>query len=68
MFVAGLVVASAVGGYMLAPGPLTIATLCGCTIGTGLISASANTVNQIMEVPYDAMMKRTQNRVLVKSK
>jgi len=36
------------------------------TVGTALCSASANSINQLVEVPYDAQMKRTRNRVLVR--
>ena len=36
-----------------------------CAVGTGLMSASANTLNQLLEVPYDSQMMRTQSRVLV---
>ena len=36
------------------------------TIGTGLFSCSANSVNQLMEVPFDSQMNRTKNRVLVR--
>ena len=38
------------------------------TIGVGLTSASANAVNQTLEVPFDSQMNRTRNRVLVKGK
>ena len=31
-----------------------------------MFSASANTLNQLLEVPFDSQMKRTRNRVLVK--
>lgn len=34
-------------------------------LGTGLTSASANTINQILEIPFDYQMTRTRNRVLV---
>jgi len=42
--------------------------LCLSTIGVGLTSASANAVNQTLEVPFDSQMNRTRNRVLVKGK
>lgn len=32
------------------------------------MSASANTLNQVIEAPYDAQMLRTQSRVLVLGK
>uniref|UniRef100_A0A0K0DMR5 Heme O synthase n=1 Tax=Angiostrongylus cantonensis TaxID=6313 RepID=A0A0K0DMR5_ANGCA len=34
-------------------------------LGTALLSSSANACNQLLEAPYDAQMKRTQQRVLV---
>jgi protoheme IX farnesyltransferase len=40
-------------------------TFAACTIGTMLMSASANAFNHLLEAPYDAQMKRTQSRVLV---
>lgn len=54
------------GGYALAPGPFDLITFLACSLGTGLVSASANAVNQSMEVPFDAQMARTKNRVLVR--
>ena len=54
------------GGYALAPGAFDLYTFLACSLGTGLVSASANAVNQSMEVPFDAQMARTKNRVLVK--
>ena len=36
------------------------------TLGVGLTSASANSINQFLEVPFDSQMMRTRNRVLVK--
>ena len=41
-----------------------VLTLVCTTIGTGLCVASANTINQWIEAPYDAQMARTRNRVL----
>lgn len=62
----GLVVITAMAGYALAPAPFAIDSFASLTLGTALTSASANTVNQIVEVPYDSQMDRTKNRVLVK--
>lgn len=39
-------------------------TLLATAIGTGLCSASANTFNQLIEIPYDAQMPRTAKRPL----
>ncbi|KAI1193450.1 UbiA prenyltransferase family-domain-containing protein [Nemania serpens] len=43
--------------------PLTLAFL---TTGTALCSASANTLNMLYELKWDAMMSRTRNRPLVR--
>ncbi|KOC61461.1 Protoheme IX farnesyltransferase, mitochondrial [Habropoda laboriosa] len=61
-----LVVVTTMAGYVLAPGPFDLFTFAACSIGTGLVSATANTVNQFFEVPFDAQMSRTKNRVLVR--
>ena len=42
----GLVVTTTVAGYALAPGPFSLSTLLLCAAGTGLMSASANALNQ----------------------
>ncbi|XP_020291281.1 protoheme IX farnesyltransferase, mitochondrial [Pseudomyrmex gracilis] len=60
-----LVVATTMAGYALAPAPFDIYTFAMCFLGTGLVSGTANTINQIFEVPFDAQMKRTKNRTLV---
>lgn len=62
----GLVVCSAVTGYAMAPLPTDMTTLTFCLLGTALTSASANTINQFFEVPFDSQMARTSNRVLVR--
>lgn len=54
------------GGYALAPGVFDLQTFLMCSLGTGLVSATANTINQFFEVPFDAQMSRTKNRVLVR--
>ncbi|CAH1646246.1 unnamed protein product [Spodoptera littoralis] len=61
-----LVVMSSMAGYALAPAPFDLTTFALCAIGTGLTSAAANSINQYHEVPFDAQMSRTKNRVLVK--
>lgn len=53
-------------GYAMAPAPFETSTFILCTLGTGLCSAAANAINQYHEVPFDAQMSRTKNRVLVK--
>lgn len=62
----GLVVLTAMAGYAIAPGAFDFQTFTLCTIGTGLTSCAANSINQYFEVPYDSQMNRTKNRVLVK--
>lgn len=61
-----LVVITAMGGYAMAPAPFELYTFTMCSLGTGLVSASANAINQFREVPFDAQMNRTKNRVLVR--
>uniref|UniRef100_A0A5K3EPB4 Protoheme IX farnesyltransferase, mitochondrial n=2 Tax=Mesocestoides corti TaxID=53468 RepID=A0A5K3EPB4_MESCO len=71
----GLVVSTALAGCALAaPTPFACeaflshpaASLLALGVGTALTSAAANAINQIMEVPFDSMMKRTQTRPLVR--
>ena len=62
----GLVVWSAVAGYAMAPLATDWSTMAVCLVGTALTSASANTINQFFEVPFDSQMARTNNRVLVR--
>ena len=61
-----LVCVTAAAGYGLAPGPFSPTGLLLTTLGTAAFSAAANTVNQIIEVPFDSQMSRTKNRVLVR--
>ncbi|KAG6459242.1 protoheme IX farnesyltransferase, mitochondrial [Manduca sexta] len=61
-----LVVMTSMAGYALAPAPFELTTFALCAAGTGLVSAAANSINQYHEVPFDAQMSRTKNRVLVK--
>ncbi|CAG9860098.1 unnamed protein product [Phyllotreta striolata] len=60
-----LVVITSMAGYAVAPAPFELTTFILCSVGTGLLSASANSVNQFHEVPFDAQMSRTKSRVLV---
>lgn len=53
-------------GYAMAPAPFMPTTFLLCSLGTGLCSAAANAINQYHEVPFDAQMSRTKNRVLVR--
>ncbi|KAH9925544.1 UbiA prenyltransferase family-domain-containing protein [Fomitopsis serialis] len=61
-----LVVLTAMSGVALSPLPTTLPVLLSTAIGTALCSASANTLNQIQEVPFDAQMPRTRMRPLVR--
>ena len=60
------VVLTAMAGYAAAPVSADLTTLFWTTVGTTLCSASANSINQWIEVPYDAQMSRTRNRPLVR--
>ncbi|KAK9503377.1 hypothetical protein O3M35_009938 [Rhynocoris fuscipes] len=62
-----LVVMTSLGGYAMAPAPFELSTVLFCSLGTGLLSCAANTINQFHEVPFDAQMARTRNRLLVRS-
>ncbi|GFR26210.1 protoheme IX farnesyltransferase, mitochondrial [Trichonephila clavata] len=62
----GLVVITTLAGYGMAPGAFEPITLLCMVLGTGLTSAAANAVNQVLEVPYDSQMARTKNRVLIR--
>ncbi|XP_076442170.1 protoheme IX farnesyltransferase, mitochondrial-like [Babylonia areolata] len=61
-----LVVLTTMSGYAMAPGAFDPLTFALCTMGTGLTSCAANSINQFFEVPYDSQMNRTKNRVLVR--
>lgn len=63
---AALVILTTMCGYAMAPMATDLTCLFATTAGTGLCIASANTFNQLIEVPYDAQMSRTRNRVLVR--
>lgn len=50
---------------MISTTPFSLPIFLACVGGTALLSSSANAYNHLLEVPYDAQMKRTQSRVLV---
>ena len=56
----------AMSSVALSPIPTTVPVLLSTALGTALCSASANTLNQLQEVPYDAQMARTRGRPLVR--
>lgn len=60
----GLVALTAMAGYAIAPGAMDVSSLLYTTVGTTLCISSANSINQWIEIPYDAQMLRTRNRVL----
>ncbi|KAF9448623.1 protoheme IX farnesyltransferase [Macrolepiota fuliginosa MF-IS2] len=57
-------VLTAMSGVALSPLPTTVPILLSTAVGTALCSASANSLNQLQEVPFDAQMARTRNRPL----
>ncbi|KAF8583844.1 protoheme IX farnesyltransferase [Ramaria rubella] len=61
-----LIVLTAMSGVALSPLPATVTVLLSTAVGTALCSASANTLNQLAEVPFDAQMARTRMRPLVR--
>lgn len=61
-----MVVITAMGGYAMAPAAFDFSTFVMVSLGTGLVSCAANSINQYFETPFDAQMSRTKNRVLVK--
>lgn len=60
-----MVTATTISGFIMAPVDLSLGSLAACSFGTALLSASANTFNHLLEIPYDAQMRRTQSRLLV---
>ncbi|KAJ3033042.1 Protoheme IX farnesyltransferase, mitochondrial [Rhizophlyctis rosea] len=66
MNLSALVTLTTMAGYAMAPGTTSLSTLLYTTLGTSLCIASANTINQWIESPYDAQMSRTRTRVLVR--
>ncbi|KAG5892246.1 hypothetical protein JTB14_014616 [Gonioctena quinquepunctata] len=60
-----MVVVTSMAGYAVAPAPFDWTTFVLCSVGTGLLSGAANSINQFHEVPFDSQMSRTKNRVLV---
>ncbi|XP_078135678.1 protoheme IX farnesyltransferase, mitochondrial isoform X1 [Sander vitreus] len=61
-----LVVTSAAAGYAMAPVPFDPLIFFVSSLGTGLASCTANSINQYFEVPFDSNMNRTKNRPLVR--
>ncbi|XP_070707797.1 protoheme IX farnesyltransferase, mitochondrial [Pempheris klunzingeri] len=61
-----LVVTTAAAGYAMAPVPFDPIIFFVSSLGTGLASCAANSINQYFEVPFDSNMNRTKNRPLVR--
>ncbi|XP_031323443.2 protoheme IX farnesyltransferase, mitochondrial [Camelus dromedarius] len=61
-----LVVSTTSAGFALAPEPFAWPCFLLTTLGTGLASCAANSINQFFEVPFDSNMNRTKNRPLVR--
>ncbi|XP_028824666.1 protoheme IX farnesyltransferase, mitochondrial [Denticeps clupeoides] len=61
-----LVVTTAAAGYAMAPVPFDPMCFLLASLGTGLSSCMANSINQYFEVPFDSNMNRTKNRPLVR--
>ena len=61
-----LVVLTAMSSVALSPLQTTLPILISTAVGTTLCAASANTLNQIQEVPFDTQMARTRTRPLVR--
>eukprot|EP01083_Nonionella_stella_P103163 294435_1 len=62
-----LTVTTAAGGYMLAGGSLfNVSTFLGAVGGSALCASSAAIFNQLRERTFDARMRRTQSRPLVR--
>lgn len=61
----GLVVASALAGYVLAGGDTSDVVRVICTVaGTALVAGGASAFNQLLERESDALMRRTRTRPL----
>jgi protoheme IX farnesyltransferase len=53
---------TAVGFCLASPGEIDTARLLHAVLGTGLVAVAANTLNQVWERRFDALMQRTANR------
>ena len=62
--IVALVVLTVVAGFLLAPGAGDPLTLLNVVIGTALVAAGTNALNQVFERDVDALMRRTERRPL----
>ena len=53
---------TATAGYGMAPVSFDPYVAMCATLGTAMASSAANSINQILEVPFDSQMNRTKNR------
>src|SRR3984957_895502 len=60
-----LAVLTTMSGFALSPLPTTVPILLSTGVGTALCAISANTLNQLREISFDAQMSRTRIRPLV---
>ena len=60
-----ILMTTSAGYYLGSQGPLRVARLLITLVGTLLIASGTATLNQLMERPFDARMRRTANRPLV---
>ncbi|XP_068161629.1 protoheme IX farnesyltransferase, mitochondrial [Antennarius striatus] len=61
-----LVVITSAAGFAMAPVAFDPLIFFVSSLGTGLASCAANSINQYFEVPFDSNMNRTKNRPLVR--
>ena len=59
-----VLVTTAVGFILGSAGPVAYGRLFWTILGTGLAAAGASTMNQLLEIRRDALMRRTRNRPL----
>ena len=59
-----MVVTSAAGYYLGAPGPVALGPMAAAAVGTALVACGAAALNQLAERHTDALMERTRTRPL----
>lgn len=62
--IVAFIVLTVVAGYLLAPGDAGPVALLQAVIGTTLVAAGTNALNQLFERDVDALMRRTERRPL----
>ena len=63
-----ILVSVAFGFFYSLENPFNLLTFLGLMVGSGLFSTVCFVFNQVLEVPFDALMNRTKNRPLPKQK